>query len=102
MDYIALGRHIRRYRIEQNLTQEQLAESAGITASFLGHLERGTRVASLQTLMNICAALEITPNDLLGEHARRHTSETPARVIVEPDQLLQEIALLLRMQEKAR
>ena len=101
MDYIALGRHIRRYRVEQNLTQEQMAESAVITASFLGHLERGTRVASLQTLMNICAALEVTPNDLLGEYARRHTSETPVRVTIDPDRLLQEIALLLRMQEKA-
>ena len=48
------------------MTQEQLAEAAGLSASFLGHIERGTRVASVDTLEKLAAALEVTPNDLLG------------------------------------
>ena len=41
------------------MTQEQLAERAGISTSFVGHIERGTRVASLCTLYSICAVLGV-------------------------------------------
>ena len=51
MDYIDLGLKIRQLRRQKSMTQEQLAEMAGISPSFLGHIERGTRVASVDTLV---------------------------------------------------
>lgn len=66
MNYAALGARVRRYRQEQKLTQEQLAETADISASFLGHIERGSRVLSIDTLLRLCTALRVTPNELLG------------------------------------
>jgi len=64
--YTAIGLRIRRLRRNQGLTQEQLAERAGISLSFLGHIERGTRVLSVATLCSIAAALQCSADELLG------------------------------------
>ena len=66
MDYIDLGRRIRALRKEQHITQEELAAKANISASFLGHIERGSRVASLETLVTLCEVLHAEPNYLLA------------------------------------
>lgn len=66
MDYIELGKRIRAARSRLNLTQEQLAEQAELSAAFVGHIERGTRVLSVETLVRLCRVLQITPNALLS------------------------------------
>ena len=65
MDYKDLGYRIRTVRRNMALTQEELAEQVGISASFLGHIERGTRVASLDTLVALCNVLNVGPEFLL-------------------------------------
>ncbi len=100
MDYITFGRRVRHFRQQLHLTQEQLAERVGVSASFLGHIERGSRVASLETVMQLCAVLGVTPNDLLADEAILSRLELPQRVTLSPRKLLQDIALLLREQEK--
>ena len=65
MDYYALGQRIREIRRQKNMTQAQLAERIGISTSFVGHIERGSRIISLETFARLCAALEAEPNDLL-------------------------------------
>lgn len=67
MDYKSLGHRIRKCRIEKHLTQEKLAEMAGISLSFLGHIERGTRKASLETIVSLSNSLEISIDYLLQE-----------------------------------
>ena len=66
VDYKDLGQRIRTIRRELRLTQEELAEKVGISASFLGHVERGSRVASLDTLVALCNTLKVTPQQLLA------------------------------------
>lgn len=66
MDYLDLGKKIRQIRRQQSLTQEQLAEMTGISASFLGHIERGTRIASIDTLVDLCNTLHVSPDYLLS------------------------------------
>ena len=65
MDYQDFGLRVRTLRRQLKLTQEELAEKVGISASFLGHIERGTRVASLETLVALCITLRVTPQYLL-------------------------------------
>ena len=65
MDYISLGRRVNKRRRELHMTQEQLAEKLKLSTSFLGHIERGTRKASLETLIALCNALNVSPNYLL-------------------------------------
>ncbi|MBQ3157603.1 MAG: helix-turn-helix transcriptional regulator [Clostridia bacterium] len=66
MDYKDLGRRVRLLRRQNGMTQEELAEKADISASFMGHIERGTRKASLETLVYLCNALKTTPQFLLA------------------------------------
>lgn len=64
--YKEIGQRIRRLRIEQHLTQEKLAEMTGISLSFLGHIERGTRKMSVETLCNLTDSLRCSADELLG------------------------------------
>ena len=66
MDHTALGERIRTMRRARKLTQVELGELTNISPSFIGHIERGTRVMSVETLMALSHALECTPNELLG------------------------------------
>lgn len=65
VDYKDFGIRVRAARRRLGMTQEELAEKAGISPSFLGHIERGTRIASLETLVLLCNALHVTPQALL-------------------------------------
>ena len=66
MNYQSLGKKVRECRKRKQLTQEQLAEIVDISPSFLGHIERGSRVASLETFARLCNALEVSPHYLLS------------------------------------
>lgn len=78
MDYQDLGRRVRTVRRQMGLTQEELAEKVGISASFLGHIERGTRAASLETLVALCNELCISPVYLL--QASLHNNSDTYRI----------------------
>ena len=65
--YRMVGKRVRQLRLQKKLTQEQLAERAGISTSFLGHIERGTRKASLDTVIKLCNALQVSPSLLLQD-----------------------------------
>lgn len=64
IDYIAMGQRIRARRRELGLTQEQLAERVDISPSFVGHLERGEKIPSVDTLARLCACLHISMDEL--------------------------------------
>lgn len=68
IDYTQTGKRIRDRRKELHLTQEALAEQAGISASFMGHIERGSRIASLDTLLAICIALDVSMDFIVGRN----------------------------------
>lgn len=65
IDYKDFGMRVRELRRKHGLTQEELAEQAGISTSFMGHIERGSRVASLETLVLLCNALKASPEYFL-------------------------------------
>lgn len=65
VDYTDFGHRVRTLRRKLSLTQEELAEQVGISASFMGHIERGTRIASLETLVALCNTLKVSPQMLL-------------------------------------
>lgn len=71
MDYIALGKKIRHFRQLKGMTQEQLAKQANISGSFLGHIERGSRKASLETLVSIANILSVKTDSLLKDSLTR-------------------------------
>ena len=66
MDYIRLGKLARARRMELNLTQEKVAEKMNVSVAFYGHIERGTRVLSVETLYRLCAVLGLSADSLIG------------------------------------
>lgn len=93
MDYTALGKLVRYRRKEMKLTQEELAELAGVSASFLGHIERGTRVLSLETFVALCNTLHYTPNEMLA--AEVDVSSMPNQITISPKRLISGLTDLL-------
>ena len=67
IDYFALGTRIRESREKANLTQEKLAEICSLSAAHIGHIERGTRVPSLDTMFRIALSLQISIDVLLSD-----------------------------------
>ena len=65
LNYKAIGKRIKVARIRMEITQEQLAEMAELSIVYISHIENSRSIPSLETLMKLCAALEITPNELL-------------------------------------
>ncbi|MGW2837288.1 helix-turn-helix domain-containing protein [Streptomyces sp. NPDC001493] len=60
-----LGDRTREQRMRQNLTQEALAERAGISRDTVHRVERGTNDPRFSDLLRICRALEIRLSDLV-------------------------------------
>lgn len=65
IDYTALGARIRNARKSKRITQEQLGEVCSLSAAHIGHIERGTRIPSLETIFRIAEALDISIDSLV-------------------------------------
>ncbi len=63
----AFGRTVRRLRQSKGLSQEALAELAGIHRSYIGDVERGTRNIALVNMTQIAKALGVSLSSLIGE-----------------------------------
>ncbi len=59
-----VGSAIRRHRKQGGLTQEALAEHAGLSTYFVGTVERGQAALSLRSLADIAEALDVPLGDL--------------------------------------
>lgn len=64
---MALGVAIRQTRIEQNMSQENLALLAEVDRSYLGRVERGDNNVAVLTLIRIANALDVTVVELMGK-----------------------------------
>jgi len=56
-EHAALGEAVRRLRLEAEMSQEELAESAGTDLTQVGGVERGVRNPSYTTLLRLADAL---------------------------------------------
>lgn len=65
VDYKALGKNIRKYRIRAGLRQEDLAEKCDCSNSHIGQVENARTIPSLEMVLNIANALDVTVDQLL-------------------------------------
>lgn len=65
LDYKAIGKRVKIARIKADMTQERLAELAGISPTHMSNIETGTTRVSLSAIVNLANALSVTSDDLL-------------------------------------
>lgn len=65
VDIISLGKRLRHIRKKKGYTLESFGEKSGFSFVFLSQIERGQRTGSVDTLVSIANALEVSIEDLL-------------------------------------
>jgi transcriptional regulator with XRE-family HTH domain len=63
---VQLGQAVRKKRLQLGLSQERLAEKAGLHWTYIGGIERGERNVSLLNIVKIARALGATPSHLMA------------------------------------
>ena len=67
-DLQKFGKNLKHIRIEQDLTQLELAEILNMSPNFIGMIERGERNTTVENVYKIARALNIKPEDLFKEN----------------------------------
>lgn len=81
-ELMELGDRIRGRRENAHLSQEALAEKAGISPNTLCRIEGGQMAMSIRTFMKLIKALGVDANQLLGEEILELGDEESMRDIV--------------------
>ena len=99
MDYVDMGKRVHKQRQLIGLTQQELAERIGVSTSFVGHVERGTRKASLETLVALSNALGVGVDYLLAGSLQSSPDEENPSGAMDPNRRLVIREILTTLQE---
>lgn len=105
-----IGRRIKEARRKLGLTQEELGERARLHYSYIGQVERGSKIPSLRTLKKIAAALNIGLDTLLEDTPEKEISpqQLLARELMStvknssPDDIKMFIKIIRQIQDRIR
>lgn len=101
-----VGERIKKRRQELEWTQDQLAQKAGISKSFLSDLENGKRSVGAENLLDIARALGVSIDFLMtGKASKDQAAEVPipaslARFAAEERLSFRQTLTLLEMQQQ--
>lgn len=101
-----VGERIKARRLELEWTQDQLAQKAGISKSFLSDLENGKRSVGAENLLDIARALSVSIDFLMtGEVSQKPVTEVPipvslAKFAAEEGLTFRQTLMLLDMQKQ--
>lgn len=62
-----IGKNIRKFREIKKLRQEDLAEKTDLTTNYIGMIERGEKIPSLETFINILNSLGVSVDMVLSD-----------------------------------
>ncbi len=77
LNYALIGARIKKIRKSKKITQDKLSELSYISPQHLSQIESAKTKLSLQTLVNICNALNVTTDEILCDVL---TADTSAQV----------------------
>ena len=73
-DFTTIGNKLFSFRKRMGMTQAEVAETAGLSDRTYADIERGTVNMRIETILHICDALHITPDEILTEKESDHSS----------------------------
>lgn len=84
-----VGKNLKEYRARAHLTQEQVAEKAGISVPFYANIESGNRLMGIETLITLSQVLGVSTDCiLLGETDDIHIANIGALLRGRPEPFL--------------
>lgn len=72
-DFHVIGNKLYAFRKKLGLTQAEVAEAAGLSDRTYADIERGSVNMRIETVLRICEALKITPDEILTHEAAQIT-----------------------------
>ena len=102
IDFKALGSKLREIRVSKGLTQEYVATIANVNVSHISNIENNRVKISLQTLVLVCNALDVTVDFVLSKEYSHTSSVLDKEILKElrscniktKEQILQIIKIL--------
>ena len=76
-----IGQRIRAHRLDQQVTQTELARQIGIQQSDLSRMEKGEYRVSLDILFRILQALELSLGEFFGDLAQRDLTSQESQLL---------------------
>jgi len=70
-----IGKRIRTYRLQAGLSQEKLAERAGLHPTYIGQVERGEKNLTIESLEKITSALDVSMASVFEKIEERGESD---------------------------
>jgi HTH-type transcriptional regulator, competence development regulator len=64
---VYIGEKLKKLRTRRLLTQEELAQKAGISAATVVNIERNNQEPHFRTIRKLAKALDVDPTELLGD-----------------------------------
>lgn len=93
-DFRVIGSKLYKIRTKKFMTRAEVAEKANLSDRTYADIERGTVNMRVETILRVCDALSITPNDILvSEDETIITEESIINVIKECSPKERETAL---------
>lgn len=82
LDYAAIGKRIRALRKDKKMTQADFGKLLNLSVSYIGHVERGSRKASVETIYRIADVLSASLDVLItgGAYANKPASIDPKQL----------------------
>ena len=75
LDMREIGNKLLAIRKRMGMTQVEVAEAAGLSSRTFADIERGTVNMRVETILRICEALHITPDEILTQSNTELTAQ---------------------------
>lgn len=82
INFKIIGLRIKELRLEKQMTQADLAEKIDMSPTYMSHIETAKKKASLESLLRISNALEITMDRLLNGNQTSDPAEYLTDLII--------------------
>ena len=84
INYEQLGKRIRHFREKAGISQDELGRRVFVNNIHISNIETGKKAPSIDLLIELANALEVSADDLLVDslafHRRHSSSSTPSRL----------------------
>ena len=80
VDYESIGRRIKRYRMDKKLSQEELGQEILTSSVHISYVESGSRKLSLELLVSIANALDVSADDILTDNLKHSSSPVDTEI----------------------